>query len=654
MANRRAVAMSALSHIGVGGTIRQILPIVLAAALGWYMYQHIGAIDPSLIVDEISKIAAPQWLAALVATSVSFWAVGRYDEVLHRQFGTTVAKAEARRAGIAAIAISQTTGMGLLTGALVRWRMLPSLTLWQAIRLSMAVALSFLAGWLVVMALVLVLMPLPVPGLAAAAVVTLILAATLLAASVSRSARRRWPALPPPLRLIRILCLAAIDTGAAAVAFVVLVPETVAVPVDLLIPAFLLALGIGLASGTPGGVGPFEAVLLTIVPLASPEPLLATILAYRICYYFLPSVLAGVVLLLGPRPAPASAPVPAQSQPLLPVAPHEVAPLLAQSRAEAQLAHQGSFQLWAGPAGSGGWLVAQTALSLVMLGDPLPRNLPGSRRQWATCLTGPQRLARRLDRSAVFYKCSARMAVALRSQGYSVIRIGDEAHVCPASFRSDIPERANLRRKIRKAERAGILCSDLGPNHLPIDELAAVSANWVSTHGTERGFSMGRFDPGNLTGQRLFLARCNGRLVAFISFHVTAPGWSLDLMRHADDAPDGTMQALISTAIAVAARQGVADLSLAAVPSSRTGPLCRAIDRATGAVGLRQFKALVAPDWTPLYLAAPGPLSLAMSAIDIAWSITRPGPLADPVAFDGNGGLWDAAAQHPPGTAMAP
>lgn len=648
MANRRAVAQSALAHFGFGGMVRQMLPFALAAALGWYLWQHLGAIDPGLVMDEISRIAAHQWLLALMATSVSFWAVGRYDEVLHRQFGTTVATSEARRAGIAAIAISQTVGMGLLTGALVRWRMVPSLTLWQSVRLSTAVALSFVAGWSVVAALVLVLMPLPVPGLYEAAVAVLILAAVALAACISRSARLRWPALPPVLRLIRILCLAAIDTGAAAVVFVVLVPDSLSVPLVLLVPAYLLALGVGLVSGSPGGVGPFEAVLVAILPLTSPEPLLATVLAYRICYYFIPAVLAGIVLILGPRPAPA------QSEPLVPADPLEVRPLLAQARAEAQLAHQGSFQLWTDPSGPGGWLIAETALSLVVLGDPLCQTLPGTRRQWAGCLAGPRRLARRLDRPASFYKCSARMAAALRRQGYSVIRIGDEAHVTPADFCCDSPDHANLRRKIRKAERAGILCSDLSSGPWPLQELAAVSANWVQNHGTERGFSMGRFHPGHLPGQKLFLARVRGRLVAFISFHATGFDWSLDLMRHADDAPDGTMQALIAAAITAAADQGVADLSLAAVPSTRPGRLSRSIDHATGATGLRQFKALVAPDWQPLYLAAPGPVSLVVAAIGIARAITRPGPLTAPAfAPNGDGGTWGFEARPAKGTPVA-
>ncbi|MCB1329671.1 MAG: hypothetical protein KDK28_09575, partial [Maritimibacter sp.] len=61
--------------------------------------------------------------------------------------------------GAAAIAVAQTIGMGTLTGALVRWRLLPGLGLAGALRLSVAVSLSFLAAWAVLTALALVALP---------------------------------------------------------------------------------------------------------------------------------------------------------------------------------------------------------------------------------------------------------------------------------------------------------------------------------------------------------------------------------------------------------------------------------------------------------------------------------------------------------------
>ena len=602
-----------LTQIGFLPLVRQLLPFGLAAVLIWYLSGHPAMVDTTRILAELGSITPMQWFLALLATACSFWAVGRYDVVLHRQLGTDVAPAQARRAGIVAIALSQTVGMGLLTGALVRWRMLPSLSLWQCSRLSLAVALSFLAGWSVVAAATVLVLPVPVPFLGLVATLILVLASGLLVVALLRPVALSHLPIPPFRRLVRILALAAADTGAAALAFAILVPEAAGLPLALLLPAFLLALGIGLASGSPGGVGPFEAVLLVLLPATAPEPLLAAVLAFRLCYYVIPAVLAALVLMVGPRSA---------ASPPLPLAPSGAAApgLLAIARAEAQLTHQGPFRLWSDPPGKGGWLVAETALNLVTLGDPIGMMHPG-------LLSAAQASAAQSDRGIAHYKCSGRTAAHLRRRGYRVVRCGAEALLHPARFNLDASGCATLRRKCRKAQKAGVSCT-ISPDGLrPMAEIAAVSASWVQRHGVERGFSMGRFHPDHLPGQKLFLARRQNRVVAFITFHATDGEWSLDLMRQSDDAPDGTMQALMAAAIAAAAAQGVGLLSLAAVPSERPGLMCRLIDSATGAAGLRQFKSGFAPRWQPLYLATPGRLSLAIAAIEIAHAIARPAPL---------------------------
>ena len=92
------------------------------------------------------------WAAALALTAAAFWAVGQYDAVLHRYFETGVDARGARIAGVSAIAVSQTIWLGMVTGAILRWRMLPNQSRGQATRITVAVALSFLAGWAVVTA----------------------------------------------------------------------------------------------------------------------------------------------------------------------------------------------------------------------------------------------------------------------------------------------------------------------------------------------------------------------------------------------------------------------------------------------------------------------------------------------------------------------
>ena len=631
-------------------TLRQAMPYAIAGLMLWLLSGRLQGLDLSELMVALRTVGPGQWGLAVLATATSFWAVGRYDAVVLRQLGHQFPCGTARRAGMAAIAISQTVGMGMVTGALVRWRLLPGISLWQATRLSLAVALTFLAGWSVVASAVLLVAPSPVAALRPIAGLVLAITAALAvscliqprlgpaAAAKAAALLPQWCLsiqLPPLLTSARIVALAAIDTGAAALAFYFLMPATVEVPLLVLVPAFLLALGAGLVSGTPGGVGPFEMTLLALLPTTPEAPLLAAVLAFRLVYYALPAILGGGVLLFGVAPDRTRHSTPRQpvsfgtEGPVLPTQPGSgPAQLMARAkRAEVNLVGQNTLRLHCPNNTQTGWILAETGQSLVTLGDPLGQ-APLRR-----ALAQLRCEAQRQDRSVVHYKCSARMAATARAAGYAVIAVGQEAWLRPASFDLAKPAHGQLRRKLRKAERAGLLIRAVPDQRaicgLPLADMVRVSRHWTTSHGGERGFSMGRFAPEHLAGQRIYLGFVGRRLAGFMTFHVCPTEWALDLMRHDDTLPDGGMHALLVEAIADAARAGLPRLSLAAVPSAATGSrhadvLRRLLDRATGAGGLRQFKAAFAPNWEPLYLAAPSLPALLIGGLDIAREIAFP------------------------------
>ena len=178
----------------------------------------------------------------------------------HRHLQTGIPRAAARRAGIAAIAVSQMLGLGVISGTILRWRMLPTLDLRQAAALTAAVAGSFLATWAVLTAAVMALSP-GAPGKGWAVLVLLValgLAMLSLMAPRGRLAPRRWP---NALTMGRLLGLCTVDMLAAAAALAVLLPGA---GFAALLPAFLLAFGAGLVAATPGGMGAFEVTLLAL------------------------------------------------------------------------------------------------------------------------------------------------------------------------------------------------------------------------------------------------------------------------------------------------------------------------------------------------------------------------------------------------------
>jgi phosphatidylglycerol lysyltransferase len=351
------------------------------------------------------------------------------------------------------------------------------------------------------------------------------------------------------------------------------------------LPAFALALAAGLLSGTPGGVGPFEITLLTLLPEAPQTGLLAAILGFRLVYFALPAILGAAWLALRPISVPeVGAPPPLSARRL------RAAPGRGRARAA------GGTR--AARAGRGDAHRHHDA-GRRRRGDPLAPVAPGL----ALDMLSAEALRR--ARRPLLYKCGARLAAEARGRGWTVLAVAEEAWLDPCAFRLDRPEMRGLRRKLRAAEAAGVTVARA--TALPLTEMAAVAAEWAAARGGERGFSMGRFSPDHVAAQRVWLARAEGRLLGFVTFHQGAREWTLDLVRLRPDAPDGTAHALVAAALAEAARAGLKRLSLAAVPVER--PLPRPLERPAAARsgdGLRRFKSAFDPSWETALCRRPG------------------------------------------------
>ena len=633
----RPAQSEALARPALGwrrAALRQGLALAALLIAAFLLRERLAALDLDAILRAARDVTPLQWALSGLATLGSFLALARYDLAIHRTLATGQPAPAARRAGWIAIAISQTVGFGLISGALVRWRLLPGLSLLEASRLTATVAASFLAGWAVVTALAMLVLPVALPGpsaptLRALAGLALAGGGALAVASLWAPGLRiaRWRLRLPSLPVIgQVLMLAAIDTALAALALWVLLPPEAALPFAVLFPAFLLALGAGFVSGTPGGVGPFELTLVMLLPQAPETPLLAAVLAWRVSYFGLPALAALAALALPralPRTRTSPAPAPATARLLAPGTPP--APALQQligaaRQAELGLLHQGEHGVLLAPGAQGGWMLGRTPQALVGLLDPFGAAHP------ARALADLAEAARAEGRLPALYKVSGRVAAIARRAGWQVVPVALECRIDPARFSLDTPAHATLRRKLRKAGRAG-LCAARPARPLPLDDMARLNAAWVAAHGGERGFSMGRFTPDYVQGQEVVLAHQHGRLVGFASFHANRHEWVLDLLRPAPDAPDGTAQALIVAALAEAKAAGAACLSLAALPPAAVDAqgLARQVwaraEARAGAAGLRQFKMGFAPRLSPRYIAAPNRAALTLAAADIARAV---------------------------------
>jgi phosphatidylglycerol lysyltransferase len=585
---------------------------ILGASLA-LLAQQLGGFDSAQMHLAFMAVSAPQWALALCLVIISYAAIGQYDVLILRHLAMRHPEVQVRRAGITALAISQTVGMGLLSGALVRWRMLPALRFAEALRITFAVSVSFLLAAGVVTAVIHAVFGRQGQLLA---IGVLCAAGVFVALSIARPRWRQWT-WPNLFTLGGMVALAAIDVTAAGAALWVLLPSA-EVGFAVLMPAFLLALLGGMISGTPGGLGAFELVILAQVTTLDPEGLLAAVMAWRLVYFAIPSVLALPALAMGGGAEDAD-----------PGPPQNDAATLDWS--EAGLLRQGHLSTLSIGQGRG-IAVGRTGHTLICLGGPGTEDL-------GRAFQHLRLTAKAEGRLPAFYKIPPRLAALARQRGMSVTKIGADAIIAPQNFSPTTPSRASLRRKLRKAIAAGVGVAECGAQIPP--SLNPIAAGWAAQHGGERGFSMGRFCPRYLAHQRVFVAQHKGRDIAFISLHVAKDVWTLDLMRQERTVPDGTMHLLVAHAIDQARRNGVAEVNLAAVPIGAFGgapTIFRFLSHHGGGNGLWQFKASFDPVWRPLYLAAHGRVGTSVVALGLIRAIHRPPPLqpanegsADPV-----------------------
>ncbi|APG46759.1 phosphatidylglycerol lysyltransferase domain-containing protein [Phaeobacter porticola] len=609
---RRAVTQS------LARALRLILPVVVM--IGCLKLLHMHVVLPSLgELGHILRSLSPwQWIGALIATGVSFWALGRYDIVAHRHLKTGMDGPQARRAGIIAIALSQTLGFGLVTGAFARWRMLKGLRPLQAAQLTGIVAITFLIALAGVCGVALIASPTNVSStwlgtfiLVAAAAMT---AATLIF-PVVRIGRvtLRWPSLTA---IAALGFWAMIDVVAAGTALWLLLPSGTELPLAALLPAYFLALGVAILSSAPGGAGAFELALCAMLPAHATTEIIAAIVAFRLVYYALPALIAGLCLgwpSLAPpiRAADTSDETSTADPEALQGSAIRPASFLTRNRpiAESAVIQQ-----------NGGHIHAFGLNQVALLDSPQASiALFGTISGHLVEVLQSLRTHAKLRNAVVcLYKCSARDAVQCRRAGWRLLRIAQEAVLSPLQFSDTGSNRRQLRRKLRQAERAGVSARPAA-DVLPIDQMAQIDAAWQAANGGAMGTTMGRFQPEYLAQQRVFIAWHDTKIVGFVSFHHSTTEWCLDLIRLLPDAPDGCCHALIRTAIAGAAEADVPRLSLASVPDHR---FAKRIDP-----GLRRFKTCFAPRWEDRYVAAPSWPHMMIALGELLRLVHYPAPL---------------------------
>ena len=82
-------------------TVRLAVPVILSVACILWLANQVPDLNFKAIQRSLGQISPTQWMIAIAATTVSYWALGSYDAIWHRTLDTKVEPQTARVTGMA-------------------------------------------------------------------------------------------------------------------------------------------------------------------------------------------------------------------------------------------------------------------------------------------------------------------------------------------------------------------------------------------------------------------------------------------------------------------------------------------------------------------------------------------------------------------------
>jgi uncharacterized membrane protein YbhN (UPF0104 family) len=280
-----------------------VLMLVIAA---WLLHHYLSDLRWRDVVAALQQLPARRIAGSLAATAVSFTMLATFDVLAARTaVPGRVGAGLSALAGVLAHALSNTLGFHAFTGGAVRYRIYATAGLGASdvVRIVSLASLGVGFGYAVLGIVALWLEPAITRGwghLASIALLTLLGGLLLWLGRRPRTLRvHRWTLALPGVRITAMqMLIGGIEMSAAVGAMYVLLPAAVAPAFVDFVPIYLVAVLAGIISHAPGGLGVFEAILLSAFPSSARADVLAALLCYRLVYNLLPFGLAAGTLLI--------------------------------------------------------------------------------------------------------------------------------------------------------------------------------------------------------------------------------------------------------------------------------------------------------------------------------------------------------------------
>ena len=235
---------------------------------------------------------------------------------------------------------------------------------------------------------------------------------------------------------------------------------------------------------------------------------------------------------------------------------------------------------------------------------------------------------------AVYYQIDSQHLQRYVDLGFSFLKLGEEARIPLAEFDLIGKKWSSLRNSRARAQKEGatfeVVPRECVKAILP--QLRRVSDAWLANKGArEKGFTLGYFDESYLSRTPCGVLKVNGEIKAFANILMSGKHeeTSVDLMRQADDAPQGAMDFLFVELCLWAKANGYKwfNLGLAPLSGLESRKLAPAWAKLGALVfghgetfynfaGLRRYKEKFNPVWRPKYMASPGGIDAIIALTD--------------------------------------
>jgi uncharacterized membrane protein YbhN (UPF0104 family) len=289
------------------GTGASVLLFAASLVVLWHI---VSDVDVGELKAAFTAASARQIGLAVLFTALSYCLLTCYDALALRQLAVRIPYRTTALASFTSYAVSFNLGFPLLTAGTVRYwiyasrglstgvvaslTVIAGITFWLGMGSVLAWSLIREAGSLAVLVYTNIKIN-QLIGLSAA----LAVAAYFVWVSFKRRAVKiqGWRLELPGFRLSFAQALiGAGDVCAGAAVLFVLLPGGHNISFETFLAVYVFAVMLGVASHSPGGLGVFEATILLALSIYPREPILGALLLYRICYYFIPFVLALALL----------------------------------------------------------------------------------------------------------------------------------------------------------------------------------------------------------------------------------------------------------------------------------------------------------------------------------------------------------------------